>query len=96
MPDNNVKGSQNLQTQLNAKMAQIDTERREESAKNVAQSVGLQYVDLAVFPIDNNALFLVAETAAKNANLAVIARNGSKLPDFASRYKRLGKTGLFN
>lgn len=70
-----VKG----EDELNKKMTQIKDEEVEDTAKKVAQSSGLRYLDLKFFPIDINALFLADEVTARNAQAAVVSKQGMTL-----------------
>ena len=69
--------SAHLEEELDKKMAQIQDKHLEEESRAIAQQSGLQYVDLRLFPIDNTALFLVEESEARPAHLAVITKNGT-------------------
>lgn len=60
--------------ELNKKMAQIEEERLEENAKEIATSNGLPYVNLRLFPVDNKALVLIDEATARASRVACIAK----------------------
>ena len=79
MSTTNVKGAKKLEEELDQKMYQIEDERLEDKAKQTAQQSGHKYLNLRFFPIDNNALFMVEESEARSANMAVIAKIGMTL-----------------
>ncbi len=79
MPNTSVKASQKLGDDLSHKIAQIDTSRLEETAQDLAKSLGLRYVNLHMFPIDTDALFVIPETVARQSMIAIITKQRSDI-----------------
>lgn len=64
---------------LNKKIKKIDEAGIEDRAKSLAQKTGTKYLNLVLFPVDNDALFLIEESVARRANIAAIVRTGMNL-----------------
>lgn len=57
----------------------VRVKEEEESAKSIAGDFGLPYLDLAMRPVQHEALEIVPEQEARQANLAVIVKKGSAI-----------------
>lgn len=65
--------------ELEKKLKDIQEKEAEEKAEELAKKAGLPYVDLAILPVQKEALEAVEENEAKAANLAPIRRSGKRL-----------------
>ena len=64
---------------LDKKMAEIKDLDLEATSKQKAQSSNLPYLNLRFFPVDASALFLMDESSAREAGVAIIAKTGTKV-----------------
>jgi type IV pilus assembly protein PilB len=64
---------------LEEKLSELKHQEEENRAKQLAEKLGLPYVNLGVMPIDTNDLTVLAEEKAKKGNLLVIKKTGRTL-----------------
>ena len=57
----------------------VRVKEEEESAKGIAEDFNLPYLNLALRPVQHEALEIVPEQEARQANLAVILKKGGAL-----------------
>ena len=70
---------EDLEKKLEEKLTGIQSRKIEEEAKNIAQKAGLSYVNLKTFPVDANAVLILAEKDARSGQIAVISKTGQNL-----------------
>ncbi len=71
--------TQNLPQELEKKLSEIEKERVEQQAKDIAQKNKLPYVNIAVNPIDLEALVIIDEEQSRTAEMGVISKTGTKI-----------------
>lgn len=71
--------TQTHEAELDKKMSVLRGQHLEGTARQYAGQLGISYIDLRSFPVDNAALFLLEEGEARGARLAIIAKDGPKL-----------------
>ena len=71
--------AQTLPQELEKKLSEIERERIEQQAKDVAQKNKLPYVNAAVLPVELEALALINEPQSHSAQISVISKTGKKV-----------------
>lgn len=71
--------AQNLPQELEEKLSEIEKERIEQQAKDIAQRSKLPYINIAINPIDLEALAIISEEQSQTAQIGVISRSGKKI-----------------
>ncbi|MBI2676698.1 MAG: type II/IV secretion system protein [Candidatus Yanofskybacteria bacterium] len=92
-----------LPQELEEKLGEIEKERIEQQAKDIANKNNLAYINIATNPIDPEALSLIEEEESKTAQAGVISKEGKKLktvvvdpknPETQKLTDRLAKEGF--
>ncbi len=68
-----------LPQELEEKLSEIEKERIEQQAKDLAKANKLSFINIAINPIEPEALALVSEDDSRAAQTGVISRDGKKL-----------------
>ena len=71
--------AQTLPQELEKKLSEIERERIEQQAKDIAQKNKLPYVNAAVLPVELEALALIDEPQSHSAQISVISKTGKKV-----------------
>ncbi|TSC73789.1 MAG: type IV pilus assembly protein PilB, partial [Parcubacteria group bacterium Gr01-1014_44] len=68
-----------LPQELEEKLSEIEKERIEQQAKDLAKANKLSFINIAINPIEPEALALVSEEDSRAGQIGVISRDGKKL-----------------
>ena len=68
-----------IEKEQKAKLEEIRRQEEEARAKYLAAKLNLPYVNLAIIPIDVDAIKLIPEEKAKEAKTAIIQKKGKKI-----------------
>ena len=71
--------AQTLPRELEKKLSEIERERIEQQARDIAQKSKLPYVNAAVLPVELEALALIDESQSHSAQISVISKTGKKI-----------------
>ena len=71
--------AQTLPQELEKKLSEIERERIEQQARDIAQKSKLPYVNAAVLPVELEALALIDESQSHSAQISVISKTGKKI-----------------
>ena len=71
--------AQTLPQELEKKLSEIERERIEQQAKDIAQKNKLPYINAAVLPVELEALALIDEPQSHSAQISVISKTGKKV-----------------
>jgi len=74
-----MPSSPTLPQELEEKLSEIEKERIEQQAKDLAKTNKLSYINIAINPIEPEALALVSEEDSRAGRIGVISRDGKKL-----------------
>ena len=74
-----MPSSPTLPQELEEKLSEIEKERIEQQAKDLAKANKLSYINIAINPIEPEALALIEEVDSRAARIGAIARDGKKL-----------------
>ncbi|MDP3731000.1 MAG: GspE/PulE family protein [bacterium] len=74
-----MPSSPTLPQELEEKLSEIEKERIEQQAKDLAKANKLSYINIAINPIEPEALALISEDDSRAGRIGVISRDGKKL-----------------
>ena len=74
-----MSNPQTLPQELEEKLSAIEKERIEQQAKDLAKANKLSYINIAINPIEPEALALINEEDSRAAQIGLISRDGKKL-----------------
>src|SRR3989344_751305 len=74
-----MPSSQTLPQELEEKLGEIEKERIEQQAKDLAKANKLSYINIAINPIEPEALALISEDDSRAGHIGIISRDGKKL-----------------
>lgn len=74
-----MPSSHTLPQELEEKLSEIEKERIEQQAKDLAKASKLSYINIAINPIEPEALALISEEDSRAVRIGVISRDGKKL-----------------
>jgi len=74
-----MPSSPTLPQELEEKLSEIEKERIEQQAKDLAKASKLSYINIAINPIEPEALALISEEDSRSARIGLISRDGKKL-----------------
>ena len=74
-----MPSSPTLPQELEEKLSAIEKERIEQQAKDLAKANKLSYINIAINPIEPEALALISEEDSHTGQIGVISRDGKKL-----------------
>ena len=74
-----MPSSPTLPQELEEKLCASEKERIEQQAKDLAKANKLSYINIAINPIEPEALALIEEADSRAARIGAIARDGKKL-----------------
>src|SRR3989344_8936598 len=74
-----MPSSPTLPQEHEEKLSEIEKERIEQQAKDLAKASKLSYINIAINPIEPEALALISEEDSRSARIGLISRDGKKL-----------------
>ncbi len=74
-----MSSSPNLPQELEEKLSAIEKERIEQQAKDLAKANKLSFINIAINPIEPEALALINEEDSRSGQIGAISRDGKKL-----------------
>ena len=74
-----MPSSPTLPQELEEKLSEIEKERIEQQAKDLAEANKLSYINIAINPIELEALALISEDDSRAGRIGVFSRDGKKL-----------------